>query len=73
MFESAGSLILPRFLVWFTKSRPRIWTLDTAEPEIPSVRGQSPGGYVTQFTHASYVFIDSQIFMRIAKQKLEAF
>ena len=35
---------------------PTLWTLDTAEPEPPSVRGQSPGGYVAQSTHASYVF-----------------
>ena len=71
--EAADSLFLPRCLVGFTKSRPRIWTLDTAEPEIPSVLGQSPDGHVVQHAHASHVFIDSQIFKRIAKQKQEVF
>ena len=37
----------------------------------PSELGQSPDGHVVQHAHASHVFIDSQIFTRIAKQKQE--
>ena len=71
--ESADSWFLPRFLVGFTKSRPRfgLWTRQNRNYRVYAGCHRR-NTLLSSHTRAN-VFFDSQIFMRIAKQKLEAF